>query len=218
MSAAGQTATDNWTGTIPTGSDPKSDCSGLPATQVDEHDISINVPAGTYGTLNATFTFSITWTPGTPTEDTADEILTVLDPSGNEVGSSDGGSTTETVTAPNLGSGTYRVLACGFVNPLPQPYSGKLVVTTSALESSLPSAPAQSLQFSASVPADPQRDESEPLMRTDKAGNVGRSPVLSVFVASIPVAFLSPLAATLMWILAFFVAGRIAARFVQRSS
>src|SRR5436190_5750525 len=171
-SAAGQTATDNWTGTIPTGSDPKSDCSGLPATQVDEHDISINVPAGTYGTLNATFTFSITWTPGTPTEDTADEILTVLDPSGNEVGSSDGGSTTETVTAPNLGSGTYRVLACGFVNPLPQPYSGKLVVTTSALESSLPSAPAQSLQFSASVPADPQRDESEPLMRTDKAGNV----------------------------------------------
>src|SRR5919201_2222716 len=83
-----------------------------------------------------------------------------------------GGGTTETVTAPNLGGGTYRVLACGFANASAQPYSGKLTVTPSALEPSLRSAPAQGLQFSASVPADPQRDESEPLMRTDKAGNI----------------------------------------------
>src|SRR5919201_2017921 len=132
-SATGQTATDSWTGTIPSGTDPRSDCNGQPTPLVDEHDIQITVPAGVYSSLNATFTFSITWTPGTPTEDTADEILTVLDPTGNEVGSSDGGSTTETVTAPNLGGGTYRVLACGFANALAQPYSGKLTVTTSAL-------------------------------------------------------------------------------------
>jgi hypothetical protein len=171
-STAGQSVSDNWTGTIPPGTNPTSDCSGLPSSSVDEHDIQVTVPTGIYSTLNAQFSFSITWTPGTPTEDTADEILTVIGPDGNEVGSSDGGSTTETVAAQNLAGGTYKVLACGFINALLQPYSGKLVVTTSALEPSLPSAPAQGLQFSASVPADPQRDESEPLMRTDKAGNI----------------------------------------------
>jgi hypothetical protein len=170
-SSVGQTASDSWTGTIPVGSNPTSDCSGLPSTQVDEHDIQITVPSGLYSTLNAQFKFSITWTPGTPTEDTADEILTVIGPDGNEIGSSDGGSTTETVTALNLGSGTYKVLACGFVNALPQSYSGTLDVTTTALEPSLPSAPAQGLQFSASVPADLQRDEAEPLITIDKAGN-----------------------------------------------
>ncbi|TML44251.1 MAG: hypothetical protein E6G19_09635 [Actinobacteria bacterium] len=170
-SATGQSASDSWTGTIPVGTNPTSDCSGLPSTQVDEHDIQIAVPSGTYSTLNAQFSFSITWTPQTPTEDTADEILTVIGPDGNEVGSSDGGSTTETVSAMNLGGGTYRVLACGFINALLQNYSGQLVVTTSALEPSLPSAPAQGLQFSASVPADLQRDESEPLITIDKAGN-----------------------------------------------
>jgi hypothetical protein len=171
-SSTGQTATDNWTGTIPTGSNPKSDCNGLPAAVIDHHTIQVTVPTGIYSTLNAQFQFSISWTPGTPTEDTADEILTVIGPDGNEVGSSDGGSTTETVTASNLPAGTYDVEACGFVNALPQPYSGKLVVTTTALEPSLASAPAQGLQFSAAVPADSQRDEAEPLMDIDKAGNI----------------------------------------------
>ena len=170
-STVGQTASDSWTGTIPVGSNPTSDCSGLPSTQVDEHDIQITVPSDVYSTLNAQFSFSITWTPQTPTEDTADEILTVIGPDGNEVGSSDGGSTTETVGAMNLAGGTYRVLACGFVNALPQSYSGSLNITTSALEPSLPSAPAQGLQFSAAIPADLQRDEAEPLITIDKAGN-----------------------------------------------
>src|SRR5207302_10905047 len=35
-----------------------------------------------------------------------------------------------------------------------------------------PSAPAQGLQFSAAVPADNQRDESEPLMEINKSGNI----------------------------------------------
>src|SRR5438309_2920912 len=141
-STAGQSVSDNWTGTIPSGANPRSDCSGLPSTSVDEHDIQVTVPAGIYSTLNAQFSFSITWTPRTPTEDTADEILTVIGPDGSEVGSSDGGSTTETVAAMNLAGGTYRVLACGFANALLQPYSGNLLVTTSAPEPTLPSAPA----------------------------------------------------------------------------
>jgi hypothetical protein len=178
-SSAGQTATVSWTGSIPPGSHPTNDCapvSGDPT--VDHHALQVTVPSGAYSTVNASFSFSITWTPGTPTEDTADEILTVLDQSGNEVGSSDGGSTTETVAATNLAAGTYDVLACGFVNALPQDYSGSLTVTTSAAtssgggEASLPSANAQGLQFSAAVPADAQRDESEPLMEIDRAGAI----------------------------------------------
>ena len=89
-SSTGQTATVNWTGTILPGSHATSDCatvSGDPT--VDHHGIQLTVPAGLYSSVNAQFSFSITWTPGTPTEDTADEILTVLDPTATEVGSSD---------------------------------------------------------------------------------------------------------------------------------
>src|SRR5213078_5105299 len=170
---AGQTVTDNWGGTIPIGSNPTSSCSGLPSSAVDEHDITVNVPSGAYDSLDATFAFSITWAPP-GAEDVADEILTVIGPDGDEVGSSDGSSTTEKVVGLNLPPGTYQVLACGFVNAAPQPYSGKLEVTTSAraAEQSLPSAPAQGLRFSAATPADLQRDESEPLVTIDAAGNI----------------------------------------------
>jgi hypothetical protein len=165
----GGTAGDSWTGTILPGTNPDSNCtSGL--SPVDHHLITINAPAS-YGTLSVQFVFSITWTPNTPTEDTADEILTVVGPAG-EVGSSDGGTTTEKVTAYNLPSGNYDVMACGFINALAQNYSGRLDVTTAAGEPSLASAPAQGLQFSAAIPADNQRDESEPLVEIDKAGNM----------------------------------------------
>jgi len=173
-STAGQTVTVNWTGTILPGSHPTSNCataSGDPT--VDHHGIQLTVPAGTYNSLTASFSFSITWTPLTPTEDTADEILTVLDGGGSQVGSSDGGSTTETVAAQNLVPGTYDVLACGFINVAPQDYSASLTITTTAGgDPVVPSASAQGLQFSAAVPADAQRDESEPLMEIDRAGNI----------------------------------------------
>ncbi len=173
-SSAGGTAMDNWTGTIPPGINPTSDCTPPSPSTPDSHFIQINVPAGTYQTVNASFAFSISWNPGTPTEDTADEILTVLAPDGSEVGSSDTASTTETVNATNLPAGKYTVLACGFNNELPQDYSGKLVVktTSASSESSLPSADARGLKFSAAVPADVQRDEAEPLMETGKDGRI----------------------------------------------
>jgi hypothetical protein len=166
--AAGQTVTDTWTGTIPLGANPTSSCAGLePAS--DQHVVTINVPTGVYDTIDAAFKFTITWADAGQ-----DEILTVLDPDGEEVGSSDGGSNVETVTANNLRSGQYKVLACPFLATVPVTYDGKLEVTTTARssESSLPSAPAQGLAFSASVAADNQRDEAEPLLEIDKAGNV----------------------------------------------
>ena len=77
----------------------------------------------------------------------------MLDPQGAAVGSSDGGTNTETVVATNLAPGTYTAVACAFAAPVAVAYSGKLVVTTGTPEASLPSAPAQGFEFSASVAA-----------------------------------------------------------------
>ena len=47
-----------------------------------------------------------------------------------EIGSSDGCDTKETVVATNLAPGDYTVMACGFVNSVPQPYTGTLTVSS----------------------------------------------------------------------------------------
>ncbi|MGI8701358.1 MAG: hypothetical protein ACR2JU_09160 [Nocardioidaceae bacterium] len=171
---AGKTRTVTWEGDIPTGTNPTSDCNG--GTSVpDIETIDIKVPAGVYDSLTATFDFSITWTPNV-TEDTSDEILTVVrqptTAGDSEVGSGDTSQTTERVTASDLVQATYEVQACGFVNAAPQHYTGKLVITTASGsgETSLPSAPANGLAFSASVAADPQRDEAEPLIESAPDG------------------------------------------------
>ena len=165
--SVGQTVSREWTGTIPAGGNPTSSCAGIPDPLVDEHAVAITVPSGAYSTVNATFTFSITWTDAIN-----DEILTVLDPDGATLGSSDGGTNVETVVANNLAQGTYSAVACAFAAAVPVEYEGKLVVTTAAPEASLPSAPAQGLEFTASVASDNQRDQAEPLIEIDKNGNV----------------------------------------------
>lgn len=168
-STGGQTVTSTWTGTIQPGVNPTSSCAPPSSSLVDEHAVTINVPAGTYDAVDAAFKFTITWTDATH-----DEILTVLDPQGEEIDSSDGGSNIETVNANSLPQGTYKALACAFAAAVPVEYTGNLEVTTTtrASEPSLPSADAQGLAFSASVAADNQRDEAEPLLEIDKEGFV----------------------------------------------
>jgi hypothetical protein len=166
----GQTVTVSWTGTIPPGAAPNS-CALIPAPLTDSHLVNVSVPAGLYDTIDAQFTFQISWTPVADLS-TSDEVLTVLDPDGAEVGSSDGGSAAETVAAKNLKAGAYRIAACGFSNAQPQPYTGTLTIQTLDAAASLPSAPAQGLEFSASVAADNQRDEAEPLVEIDGDGNM----------------------------------------------
>src|SRR6185312_10487301 len=77
------------------------------------------------------------------------------------------------VSATNIQAGTYEVQACGFANSAPQAYTGTLVIRTTrpASETSLAAAPANGLAFSASVAADPQRDEAEPLIETAPDGH-----------------------------------------------
>lgn len=162
----GKTITKTWTGTIPPGANPSSDCNGG-TSPIDTETINVAVPAGAYNAVSASFAFSITWQP-VADETTSDEILTVVGPNASEVGSSDTSNTTEMVTATDIQAGAYKVQACGFVNTAPQPYSGKLVLKTTSrtAETPLPPAPAQGLAFSPSVAADAQRDEAEPLIET----------------------------------------------------
>lgn len=167
----GKTRTITWTGTIPPGANPNSDCNL--GTNEDRHTINITAPT-TYGSVAASFIFTISWEPA-GAEDIADEILTVLGPGTAQVGASDGSGTSETVPGSNLASGEYTAIACGFANAAPQDYTGKLVITTTgskAAARSLPSARARGLKFSASIAADIQRDEGEPLIEIDKAGRM----------------------------------------------
>jgi hypothetical protein len=180
--AAGSSTSVQWTGTIPPNSNPTSDCSQATGTVLnDSHDITVHVPSTGYSQLKTKFTFQISWTPANPTGDETlnDEILTVVSKEGDEadqsetreIGVSDGGDTKETVVAINLAPGDYTVMACGFVNSVPQPYTGTLTVSSVTQSSStVKSSGAQGLAFSAAVPADPQRDEAEPLIVSDKAG------------------------------------------------
>jgi hypothetical protein len=182
------TTSVSWTGTVPAANvHPTSDCNDPGTGVADPHNVVVSVPDTGYSNIVTEFTFKITWAASGPTGDNTsnDEILTVnapggadpQDTKGPEVGSSDSSSNTETVVAHNLAPGTYQVLACGYTNTTAQDYTGTLTVTTTAAsagggEASLPSADAQGLSFSASVPADPQRDEAEPLVEIDRAGNI----------------------------------------------
>ncbi len=180
--AAGASTSVQWTGTIPVNTNPTSDCSQATGTVLnDSHGITVHVPSTGYSQLKTTFKFQISWTPANPSGDETlnDEILTVVSKEGDEadqsetreIGTSDGGDTKETVAAINLAPGDYTVMACGFVNSVPQPYTGTLTVSSVTLKSTIvKSSSAQGLAFSAAVPADPQRDEAEPLIVSDKAG------------------------------------------------
>ncbi len=133
-STAGATTSVSWSGMIPALVNPASDCTNLADTQfVDQHLPTITVPAGIYNNVNAKFTFTITWE-----DDGNDEILTVLNPDGSTLDSSDNSNppNSESVSANNLAGGTYKVIVCGFVSgvngPDPQPYQGKLTIETSS--------------------------------------------------------------------------------------
>jgi hypothetical protein len=163
-STIGQTRTVTWTGTIPPLANASSDCTVLADTMAaDTHTSTINVPPGVYNTVSAQFTFNIAWTP-VANSNTSDEILTVVG-----VGSSDGGNPSETVAAQNLVGGNYKIVACGFSNAQPQPYTGTLTIVTSAPpQPPPPNYTTGAIKFGPANVADFQRTEGEPLLHLDK--------------------------------------------------
>jgi hypothetical protein len=178
--AGSQPGALHWNGTISAANvHPTSDCNDPGTGAADQFGFTVAFPRGDeYQSFNATFTISISWT--TADETTNDEILTLdasggadpADTQGTEIATSDGSDTTETVTAHNLGHGTYTVLACGYNNVAPQSYTGTVAVAVTPKSASAPlaAANAQGLAFSSAVPADPQRDVAEPLIVSDPDG------------------------------------------------
>src|SRR5882724_716122 len=138
-STSGQKVVINWTGSIPPLVNGASDCSKLADTPaVDQHVSTLSVPTGIYNSLNAKFTFNITWDEAAGN----DEILTVIKPDGSTLASSDGGTPSETVFGNNLAGGAYKIVTCGFVSgPDPQPYSGTLTIETLSNASPPPPSP-----------------------------------------------------------------------------
>ncbi|MEA2458860.1 MAG: hypothetical protein QOC95_1832, partial [Thermoleophilaceae bacterium] len=171
----GGTASAAWTGTIAPGSNPLSDCD-LGAAPADQEKITFTVPSGLYDSATAQATFKIEWTPSSGDPMTSDEILTVDAPDGTEVASADTSATHEELTVDDPQPGTYTVKACGYVNTNPQPYKGSVAIVTklkgSATEPEVPSSDTQGLRFSAAVPTDNQRDESEPLVEVAPDGRI----------------------------------------------
>jgi len=168
-STIGQTVTVTWTGTIPPSSNPASNCVTVAGTPLsDQHVSTVIVPAGVYSTLAAKFTFKITWTP-VVNINSSDEILTVIAPDSSIVGSSDGGSANETVAATNLAAGSYKIVACGFANAQPQPYTGTLTIATVAPPGPTPpNYTTGAIKFGPANVVDFQRTEGEPLLHLDK--------------------------------------------------
>jgi hypothetical protein len=136
---AGSATTVTWTGSIPGGTSPSANCPAQAALS-DLTDVTINVPAGLYDTTKTRADFSIAWSDPTGFND---EILTVVPPTG-------GGSTKsadeindttnqhENVSYDNPVAGVWKVRACAF-SSTPQSYTGKLVLTSTALGGSSPS-------------------------------------------------------------------------------
>ncbi|MES2883302.1 MAG: sialidase family protein [Pseudomonadota bacterium] len=162
------TTTFTWTGTIPPGANPSSSCAGIPAQLTDLHTINLSVPDGLYQNFRVTAAFKIVW------EDAGNDLILTVENDAMEFGTSDGGAPEEAVATENPPAGMIRVIGCPFAAPTGTPYTGTLTLTvqSAASVSAPPNTDAKGLEFSASVLADIQRDESEPLVEIAPDGVV----------------------------------------------
>lgn len=165
----GEVVTVTWTGTMPAGVNPTNSCAGLPSQLADTHTINLSVPDGLYQNVRVTAAFKINWEDAT----TNDMILTVENDE-MQFGSSDGGSAEEAVATENPPAGAIRAIGCAFTSPTGTDYTGTLTLTAQSAASVVAPASAdpQGLEFSASVMADIQRDEAEPLIEIAADGTI----------------------------------------------
>lgn len=164
----GEVVTVTWTGTVPPGANPTGSCAGIPASQTDVHTINLSVPEGLYQSFRVTAAFKITWA------DANNDLILTVENDAMEFGTSDGGSPEEAVATENPPAGAIRAVGCAFAAPTGTPYTGTLTLTAQSAASvaAPPSADPQGLEFSASVMADIQRDEAEPLIEIAPDGTI----------------------------------------------
>lgn len=165
-SGAGQSEQVTYTGTAQPGATGAA--VGCDGSNSDPHAVTLTVPPGSLDGVAATLRFEIGWEPVAGAS--SDLILEVLDPAGESVGTSDGGSPQETVTVTELMAGDYTALVCPFANEALQPYDGTVTVTVA--EAAPPAGPTvdRGLDFGASLVTDPQRSQGESAAFADDQG------------------------------------------------
>ena len=170
---AGETAI-TYEGTVDPGASgaATNDCS-IGGPESDSATFAIAGPEAP-ATLATSLSVAVDWEP-TAENDLVISLFLVEGDSRTQIGSSDnGGTNPEAITINSPEPATYEVVACGFSNPTPQPYTGTVTLTAqeTAAVTLPPAADPQGLAFSASVPADLQRDEGEPIVEIDGDGNI----------------------------------------------
>ena len=156
-----------WTGTVPGPGTPVENEDGNCTNtddNIDSHSIALTVPELS-DTLSYKVTFKAEWTDAVQ-----DLALTVM--KGNKViGTSDGGSPVESYTIGGAEAGTYKMFVCPFLTTGNTAYTGTVSANTILKRVPKP-VDARGLAFSASVPADIQRDEGEPVVEIDGDGRI----------------------------------------------
>lgn len=132
------------------------------------HTTNLSVPDGFYQNFRVIANFKITWA------DANNDLVLTVENDAMAFGTSDGGSPEEAVTTESPPAGAIRAIDCPFTAPTGTPYTGTLTLTTesSASLAAPVSADPQGLEFSASVMADIQRDEAEPLIEIAADGTI----------------------------------------------
>jgi hypothetical protein len=126
-----------------------------------------------YRTHRALLVAHIEWDPrvGSPSGGGSDLALVVTH-NGQDVGSSDGGTSEETVPVDTPAPGVYKIFACAFSVAVPQPYRGTVSLEAGRVQHLPRSGPSRGLSFMPITVADPQRDLGEPTLRIDKRGTL----------------------------------------------
>jgi hypothetical protein len=161
----------SYRGSVPPGAGSPAECEE--GVNADVFRLNVRGTGGDfYEDHTSLLVIRIDWDPES-TDATQDLALHVRH-DGEEVASSDGGESRETVALQNPEPGRYRVITCDFLTTFPQDYLGKIFFTTTPAQAErLPRpADARGLKFMPIVTVDPQRDVAEPSLRIDKAGNI----------------------------------------------
>ena len=124
--ASGQSATYSWTGTLPGGANPNSDCSQSVSDSLnDHHTVTFAIPSGFYTSHTMVASFTITPTPP------VDDVILTMERGGTVLGSSDNGGngSPETFILNNPSAASYDAIACTY-SGAPEGYTGTLTVQT----------------------------------------------------------------------------------------
>ena len=151
-----------WSGTIPPGASTSGDCGG---PNVDQHEVKLTVPAGTYDDVRVQATVDITYSGPN------DVKVTIVKPDGTAAtGDSGFLDTDESFGLSNPAPGTYNIIVCMFAGAAPQAYDGALTLEASDADGATATGPAcpapnQSPKFREDL-IDTERAGGEPIVTT----------------------------------------------------